>query len=165
MLAFQKFGQKYLLKTQVYIFTAGIFALIGWAGVILVGGAKGPGVLHELKFATNLLLQGSAAMVFFMYVRKIFRAYMQHMLFSKGTLALIMSLARLMMLFAVVIQPGFYFFVELLSANEEISNEAGIVSYLAHVNVVLFAAGYALHLISAAHKVARVLEEEQDLTI
>jgi len=165
MLAFQKFGQKYLSRTQIYIFTAGIFALIGWIGVVLVGAVKGPGVLYELKFATNLLLQGSAAMVFFMYVKKIFRAYMQQMLFSKETLALVMSLARLMMLFAVVIQPGFYFFVELLSANEEVTSEAGIISYLAHINIVLFAAGYALHLISAAHKVARTLEEEQDLTI
>lgn len=167
MLAFQKYGKKYINRTLGYLIMSGTFALMGWVGCIIIVGGNGFGALFESKFATNLLLQSTASFVFLLYISKIFKAYMQQQLFSQYTLRLVTSLARLIMLYSIVIQPGFYFFVDYYAAQNEGKEfiEVGVITYLSHINIVGFAAGYGLHLISTVHKIARSLEEEQQLTI
>jgi hypothetical protein len=88
-------------------------------------------------------------------------------MFCQSTLAIVVSLARLIMLFAIVIEPSVYFFIEYFASvnTQPETNFVGANTYLAHVNIVAFVAGYALHLVSSAQKVARELEEDHNLTI
>jgi hypothetical protein len=103
--------------------------------------------------------------VLVLFLQKILKAYMEFSMFSQQTLSLITTLARLIMLFAFVIQPAFYFFIDYFAANSEVSESVGILSWLGHINIIAYTAGYGLHVTSAAHKVAREIEDEQNLTI
>jgi hypothetical protein len=165
MLAFQKFGQKYYNKTFNYIVGAALFGFFGAIGVAIVVMADGIDGLYSERQYTNLLLQSTAACAFFLFIRKIYAAYMQNQFFNRQTLGLITTLARLIILHSVVIQPAFYFVVAYYSGLPQVVESLGVITYLANVNLVGFAAGFGLHVISVVHKVARNLEEEQNLTV
>jgi len=166
MHAFEKFGQKYLNKINGYILALIVFTVVGWISFLLLSLFGEINDFYELKFVSNFVIQGTGALIFFLYLRKILSAYMDQKMFTHHTLGLVINLAKLMMLLAIVIEPGFYTFIEIIeSLQQEDKKIPGILLFLEHINIALFAAGYALHLISTAHKVARHIEEEQDLTV
>jgi hypothetical protein len=166
MHAFEKFGQKYLNKINGYILALIVFTVIGWISFLLLSFLGDINIFQKVEFISNLVVQGTGALIFFLYLRKIFSAYMDQKMFTHHTLGLVINLAKLMMLLAIVIEPGFYTFLEIIqSFQQEDKKTSGILLFLEHINIALFAAGYALHLISTAHKVARHIEEEQDLTV
>lgn len=166
MHAFEKFGKKYLSKINGYIGLSFGLAVAGWMFFLFFSFLGDINNFQKVEFISNLAVQGTGALIFFLYLRKIFSAYMEQEMFTHHTLGLVINLARLMMLLAIVIEPGFYTFLEIIpSFQQEDKKLSGILLFLANINIALFAAGYALHLISTAHKVARHIEEEQDLTV
>jgi len=165
MIAFQKFCQTQQRKMNGWTFALLAFATLGVVGSILTVVAKGPSAFASLPFLANTLLQGSASLIFLLFIRKIVNQYINGHFFTPLTMRLMRTLAKLAMLFGLVIEPGCYAVFDYLSGDPEIVKGIGVVSYIQYVNVTLAIIGYALHLTSAVNKISRQFEAENSLTV
>ncbi|MBF7073574.1 hypothetical protein ISG33_09230 [Glaciecola sp. MH2013] len=165
MIAFQKYGQQHSKVVNKYLFYLGFLAFVGWVALIAIIIDNKAHKLVESPVFLNIVLHASAGIVFFLFIKKIIQSYMQMHLFTKENLFLVTTLARLIMLFSLVIEPAVHFSVSFVASSGDPDAELDIVTYLQHVNLVGFAAGYALHMVAAVFKVARDMEDESKFII
>jgi hypothetical protein len=165
MIAFQKFCQTQQTKMNGWMVGLIIFSLLGVVSAGLMLSIKGMGAFTSLPFIANILLQGSGSIMFLLFIRKISQQYINGYFFTPLTLSLIKTLAKLAMLFGLVIEPGSHIIFDYFSNNTDIVDRIGVVSYMQYVNLTLAVVGYALHLTSAVNKVSREFEAENSLTV
>lgn len=165
MLAFHKFCQTQHKRMSVWIYSLLFFSTMGVIAALIMLSAKGLGAFSDLPFVSNILLQGSASIMLLLFIQKIAQQYIDGYFFTPLTLSLIKTLARLAMLFGLVIEPGCLAIIDYFSNNPDIKDSVGVISYMAHVNITLAIVGYALHLTSAVNKISREFETENSLTV
>lgn len=165
MIAFKKFCQTQQAKMNNWFYTLIFFSSLSVFASILMVFMEGLGAFSSLPFVANILLQGSGSVMLLLFVKKITQQYINGYFFTPLTLSLIKMLAKLAILFGLVIEPGSYIIFDYFSNNPETVNEIGVVSYMQYVNLTLAIVGYALHLTSAVTKVSREFEAENNLTV
>lgn len=165
MLAFQKFCQTQQSRMSGWMIGIGTFTALGVLGAFAMLAKSGMAAFSGMPFMTNLVVQGPAAILMLLIIMKINNQYLAGHFFTPLTLALAKKLAMLAMLFALVIEPGAYSLFDYYSPNAEIAESVGVISYLAHVNLILAIVGFALHLTSAVNKISREFAEENSLTV
>ena len=161
MLAFQKYCQvhqiKMLLFTSFLGFMTFFMFLMGMITVIKEGlaeAAKDPITMAGfVDFPASFLL--------ILLLHKIFNLYIQGHFFTSHTLKVLQTIAKLAILLGMVVKPG----IELSLLYFTTEHGLSIVNYLGCVDFPIAIVGYVLHIGTAAHKISRDIEQEQELTV
>jgi len=161
MIAFQKYCQ--IHQTKMYFFTSflGFMTfLMFMMGVIsiakdgLIEATKDPVVMTALvDFPVSFLL--------LLLLHKVFNLYIKGQFFTSHTLNILQTIAKLAILFGMVIKPAIEISLLYFTSDRALS----LMDYFASVDLAISIVGYVLHIGTATHKISRELEKEQELTV
>ena len=161
MTALQKYCQLHQYKMLGFTYFLGlmtfmllplsIFTILdnGW-----VEASKDPMIMAGLvDFPTSFLLV--------LLLHKLFNLYIQGHFFTTHTLKLLQTIAKLAILLGLVVKPS----IELSLLYLTSANVLSVLDYFNYVDFAIAIVGYALHIATAAHKISRDIEKEQELTV
>lgn len=161
MIAFQKYCQVH--QTKMYFFTSFLgfmtfmMMMIGIISIAKDGlevAATDPLVMAALvDFPTSFLL--------ILLLHKVFNLYIKGQFFTSYTLNVLHTIAKLAILLGVVIKPA----IEICLIYFINDRSLSLMDYFASVDLAIAVIGYVLHIATAAHKISRELEKEQELTV
>ena len=165
MLAFQRYCK--IHKTKMLFFTSfiGLMSALCLVFIPLMVIKKGPMVLLDDPFARQVAFGFPITFIILLFIQKIFTLYIEGNFFSQQALKTIQHLARICLLFGLVIEPGILLLVSSMSSENADYIEVYISNYLFLANFPVAILGYALHLVSGVNKIARDIDEEQKLTV
>lgn len=107
------------------------------------------------------LVDFPASFLLILLLHKIFNLYIQGHFFTSYTLKVLQTIAKLAILLGMVVKPGIELSVIYFTSEHSLS----IVNYFGCVDFSIAIVGYVLHIGTAAHKISRDLEKEQELTV
>ena len=161
MIAFQKYCQVHQIKMLFFTSFLGLITfcmfIIGMITIIKEGlaeAAKDP-------IAMAGLVDLPASFLLILLLHKIFNLYIQGHFFTTHTLKVLQTIAKLSVLLGIVVKPG----IELSLLYFTSEHSLSIVNYFGCVDFAIAIVGYVLHIGTAAHKISRDLEKEQELTV
>jgi len=165
MIAFQKYCE--IHKSKMYFFTGfvGLFS-VGFLVIAVLqiykhGIEKVINEPNRFDMVMTGLLEFPAAFIFLLLLHKIFTLYIHGAFFQPHTMKLFQFVAKLAILYGLIVKPAFV--LSFLSYGGQV--DIDIVAYLTNVDFSVTVIGYILHLSTAAHKISRELEQEQELTV
>ena len=161
MIAFQKYCQVH--QTKMFFFTTflGVMTFLlfvtGVIQIVKVGMAE---VLLD-PIAMAGLIDLPVSFLFVLLLHKLFNLYIQGHFFTSHTLRVLQTIAKLAIFFGMVLKPA----VELSLLYFYSENELSLMNYFGSIDLAIAVIGYVLHIGTAAHKISRDIEKEQELTV
>lgn len=165
MVAFQRYCK--IHKTKMLFFTSfiGFMSLICLLIIPTLVTKKGLMIIIDDAFARQAVFGFPITFIFLLFIQKIFNLYIEGNFFSQAALLTVQHLARICLLYGLVIEPGILIVIDNLYGDSPVNGVAYFSNYLFSANFPLAILGYALHLVSGVNKIAREIDEEQQLTV
>lgn len=161
MIAFQKHCQNNQAKIMGFTIFMGIMTVMSVVMAIVVMVKDGSqGFVDDPMSAQALFIPVAFAML--LLVHKVFQLYIEGFFFNPEVLVVYRGLAKIAIIFALVIKPAFFMLVALLN-NTDVTDLT--IIYIARADFILAIVAYALNLVAGVTKLSRELEQEQELTI
>ncbi|GMM86551.1 hypothetical protein [Pseudoalteromonas sp. MTN2-4] len=164
MNAFKKYMARERKQLKSSIFLVTIWSFLGLLSIaFLITGLEPQDNLYvEVRNALQLGADGLVALGLLLVFSKLLKSYEQgQQVFNAISLQTNLLIARVILLYALIAKPLLSIILEMIYFDVAIS----LMDYFANVEIVLATAGYILHVFCANNKVAKDLEEEQELTI
>ena len=161
MIAFQKYCQVH--QTKMFFLTSFLglmtFLMFIMSMLNIIKNGVGEAIAEPLIMAG--FVDFPASFLLILLLHKLFNLYIKGHFFSRHTLNVLQTTAKLAILLGLVIKPAIA--VTLMHFSPEYSPST--IDYFAHINLPVTVVGYILHIGTAAHKISRELEQEHELTV
>ena len=164
MNAFKKYMARERKKLQSSIAFVALYSVVGLLSILfLITGLEPQDNLYvEVRNTLQLGADGLVALGLLLVFSRLLKSYEQdQQVFNAISLQTNLLIARVILLYALVAKPLLSIVLEMIYFDIEIS----LMDYFANIEIVLVTAGYILHVFCANNKVAKDLEEDQELTI
>lgn len=161
MIAFQKYLQVHQTKM---LFVSTILAMMVFfhflIGVITIA-KKGMAEAITDPVAMSGLIEFPVSFLLILILHKLFNLYIKGEFFTRHTLMVLQTIAKLAIFFGLVLNPAIELSLHFFYAETKMS----ILHYFSSCNFPVAIVGYVLHIGTAAHKISREIEQEQELTV
>ena len=161
MIAFQKYCQVH--QTKMYFLTSFLglmtFLMFVTSCVLIIKNGMEETLLDPV--AMSSLIDFPAALMLMLMLHKLFNLYIKGHFFTSHTLKVLQTVAKLAIFFGLLLKPSIelslmYFFTDA---------SLTLLNYFGAINLPIVVVGYVLHIGTAAHKISRDIEQEQELTV
>ncbi|TLX47730.1 hypothetical protein C1E24_06985 [Pseudoalteromonas phenolica] len=164
MNAFKKYMARERKQLKSSIFLVAVWSFLGLLSIVflIIGLEPQDNLYVEVRNALQLGADGLVALGLLLVFSKLLKSYEQgQQVFNAISLQTNLLIARVILLYALIAKPMLSIVLEMIYFDIEVS----LMDYFANIEIVLATAGYILHVFCANNKVAKDLEEEQELTI
>ncbi len=161
MLAFQKYCQVHQIKMLLFTSFLGLMTFFMFLMSIITVIKKGLAEALNDPITMAGFVDFPASFLLILLLHKIYNLYIQGHFFTSHTLKVLQTIAKLAILLGMVLKPG----IELSLLYFTTDHGLSIVNYLGYVDFPIAIVGYVLHIGTAAHKISRDIEQEQELTV
>lgn len=161
MIAFQKYCQVH--QTKMYFLTSFLglmtFLMFVTSCLLIITNGMEETLLDPV--AMSSLIDFPAALMLMLMLHKLFNLYIKGHFFTSHTLNVLQTVAKLAIFFGLLLKPSIelslmYFFTDA---------PLTLLNYFGAINLPIVVVGYVLHIGTAAHKISRDIEQEQELTV